>query len=175
MKRPLRILWDAATVLSLVLCAATVVLWVLSYWQAQKADWTRAFRPDAARPFVGVVLNRGSVMVHYGAFSAGSRSRRANSGWEWDTYAYSPIAYPFGDVANHRGFGSRAGANAFGRRCVIVFPAWLPAGVFAVIPLAQGASLVRRRRRHGEGLCRNCGYDLRATPDRCPECGRVPT
>ena len=74
-----------------------------------------------------------------------------------------------------------SGVSVFARGKI---PAWVPAPrtfeiavpycalLLACIPgLLTLLRVWRRRRRLQQGLCTICGYDLRASPERCPECG----
>jgi hypothetical protein len=60
----------------------------------------------------------------------------------------------------------------FGYSLAVGLPYWMMAASFSVLPICWVVS-VRRRVAMGPNLCPGCGYDLRATPDRCPECGAV--
>ncbi|HEY2589363.1 MAG TPA: hypothetical protein VGI81_26695 [Tepidisphaeraceae bacterium] len=56
----------------------------------------------------------------------------------------------------------------------VAVPYWAIVGLLLVAPAVGGTRWHRRRRpprRVGEGRCSKCGYDMRATPNRCPECG----
>jgi len=52
-------------------------------------------------------------------------------------------------------------------------PRLLLVGITAALPTIKLVSLLiaDRRGRRKPGLCSSCGYDLRASPGRCPECG----
>lgn len=49
---------------------------------------------------------------------------------------------------------------------------WLIILLLGVLPVIRVVLILRAwSRRRKAGFCVKCGYDLRATPDRCPECG----
>ncbi len=57
-----------------------------------------------------------------------------------------------------------------GRQIELRFPDWA-AFILSLPMLIPLLRWQKRRRSKQLGLCQNCGYDLRASPDRCPECG----
>jgi hypothetical protein len=58
------------------------------------------------------------------------------------------------------------------RSITLVMSHWLLALLLLVMPAWWLKRFRQARRARRQGLCPSCGYDLRATPHRCPECGR---
>jgi len=56
----------------------------------------------------------------------------------------------------------------------VTVPHWFVVLATAVPTLLWVRGALRHWRWARQGRCRSCGYDLRSSPDRCPECGAVP-
>jgi hypothetical protein len=54
---------------------------------------------------------------------------------------------------------------------VLIVPYWFLEGVMVGVAVLAWRAVLRRERWVKAGRCARCGYDLRATPERCPECG----
>ncbi|HEX4793705.1 MAG TPA: hypothetical protein VH370_07940 [Humisphaera sp.] len=163
MKRLRRILGNAAAIVSLVLCLACVGFWVRSCFAWDYVDYT--YHRDGATRFVSVASSDGVVQVAWCTYTR-PISRR---GLDHATNKAQPRDDHFFRWANY------LGPDWLGEVCW--GPFWAIVTLFATWPLIWALfkrKEIRRRRRMRSGHCQSCGYDLRATPDRCPECGATP-
>jgi hypothetical protein len=162
-----RRLFTIVSALSLLLCVVTVVFWVRSYWSC---DIVQRQDINAGPRGQGLILPVDYLESNFGRIRLlGIRPSFPEHELKWQYEALSSLG------------GVEAGRTYFGykfdkRSWVVRFPHALPAALFAIAPACWFFSPHRRRaRRLKLGLCPTCGYDLRATPDRCPECGAVPS
>jgi hypothetical protein len=175
-RRFVRILWYGATAVSLLLCAASGVLWVRSYREIDRVLWEPAakiYRCYICDSGHGVLVLQWSAEQRpaettrfghlalpatrgYGQFFREKIDKQTWNGFAWrSTYARDP----------NGGLDS----SSF----VLVLPQGFILLCFAVLPSLVVYRKTRRIRRV-PGRCAQCGYDLCATPDRCPECGTIP-
>src|SRR5688500_15254908 len=86
----------------------------------------------------------------------------------------APQARGNGTDRHFCGFWFQSMDTALGRTTVVVLRAWFLLLLTALYPIAWMRNLFIALRQPKAGCCSSCGYDLRATPGRCPECGTVP-
>jgi hypothetical protein len=140
---------------------------VLHVW-SQELHFTPATptgcRIDVGQPdTVAVVMPGGMVYPAHTRFGAGEAEHAVlGVGWIYRRLA-GGLAW---DID-----GSRYG---FEGRMIAVQAPWVLVALIACLPAAVIVVVSRRRAmRVIGGKCLNCGYDMRATPERCPECGAV--
>jgi hypothetical protein len=193
LRRPFTVL----SALSLLLCVAVVVMWVRSHRGADAFGftWRGALwqvTSDRGRFCLDNEPGRRREVEQIEAARAAAPER-----YQWleeqalaalERAAAAP--YPSTDrdaaldeskrfVEEHGRFGEQLEAAILRKPAIrpasYSAPYALPFGATALLPAIwltfAIARLSRRRSRPGRGLCSSCGYDLRATPGRCPECG----
>lgn len=130
----------------------------------------------------GLGLAGGAAATDGGLFIGGiAENVRTETGGHWLAVAERPEVlesavgvFYRGDPIEHGRAGFVANwskpAEPVGMAAVGV-PLWSVAAA-AVWPfLLWLRTTLRTRRRHRQGRCEGCGYDLRHSPGRCPECG----
>jgi hypothetical protein len=174
-----RRLSNVLTLLSAVALLVVVALWVRSYLPDH--FWCRwvdgRLMMVTARDGEGAKYLRATYFDDVPDRSAGPRAflrhLRAGAPPEVSFTFATPPPPPF---VLHRVLGIEAGAvhyfgNEAPRYRVVTIPAAYLAAPLSVLPALWLLRLVRRRRRGKAGRCAGCGYDLRASQGRCPECG----
>jgi hypothetical protein len=182
MRRLLRWAFNWAAVLSALLLLATCALWFESRLRSDTlVVWRRTDPPGPLRPECIIHGVEGKMWVvrsvcNHSLAPTARFSVAGNLDEDiWNTAYFGGVEIGI-DLGLHgftsHGFYCVSVKFDDGTQMLVVgIPFWWLAILLSAVPvlwtLRMGVSRIRRKRGH----CRSCGYDLRATPDRCPECG----
>ena len=163
-----RRLFTIAAGASALLTVATVAMWVRSERVADAFDWQRSTERASVGSAAGAVFYdrirvvTAGVSVHhsrgpgYHAVPLGpQRGTILAPNWSFAGFSITRQTLPPVEVLDVR------------------VPYWF----VTLLGIAPAGLCVWARWRIRDALpgrCSRCGYDLRATPERCPECGVVP-
>jgi len=175
-KRAGRWLFNFAVAVSLLMCVVTVVMWVRSYrlweWAAYQTTSGRLCTVTSRLGALSFDVTDGWPAGQFKPFERHSdpvlvAGLPPPSEWHLLGFGVDRHTQKVG-VGHWR--GPTSGTS-------IVVPYWfvaLLAMISAVMPAVWVGRKISTARRVRMGHCLACGYDLRATPDRCPECGVIP-
>lgn len=196
-----RHLFITASALSLLLCTATLALWVRSYWLGDSM-FRRSFDSKVlSTTFNAIQFDDGRIRIFYRSikFDTSMAFKRSYPRSERKIFlSEPPHRYGFQTVLSHFALHIRSASSvvedfdgyrrvrvngvhqdqrvSVGKYSVHVVEVIFPIGYLWLLFLLFGSPAIhqicrRRSSRIPAGHCARCGYDLRGSEGRCPECG----
>ena len=180
MRRLARHLFTLCSAGSLLLLVVTCAVSVRSSWAVDTFSQIRWDAGTGRHSQSGVAWERGRLFGYYRAMEVPPGRHYAEfrlpAPRRW--HAVRPVRsgdfeFTLWEAEFSGAGGGGAARGVFDRSWQAGVALWPLIPVSAVLPATWIVSRLRARRARALGLrlCTACGYDLRASPDRCPECG----
>lgn len=168
------------SLISSILCIAGLITIIVSYWHGMGHEGRNKLPTNGPHNVHQslIMIHRGIVFLHKSDVYVGPDAlddfvRPLPEGWPYSLKSMIEEAhkeYGRGPIWKRLGFRFDTESKRV-RSTTMTFSLWPFVMLLGALPMVELAKMRRQRRRLARGQCGRCGYDLRASPDRCPECG----
>jgi len=181
------------SMLSLALFIAVALLWIRSYFFRDSLVWKRVDNSVIKDRALFSWRCRIGIAFQSTWFVGNDNERirsmydffRTNAGFQRSTLSEAPHHYwVFNTQIEKIGFlwdrshysmppAQLGNGKMLSDDFAAALPDWLLLLLTSILPIRWVRAALRLRKRRRLRLCLHCGYDLRATAERCPECGLI--